>query len=186
MIEIKREFSERGRFCGLTIKTEAGQKMQVICTGARKGYVGKIIHFDKAGSCRCIWDGGYMRGRSVEISDDLFYHSGVRVYGDKQQKLTKIEVGQDVTSVKMDGVLLDEATLRRNRRKIDPYDSKLVPQTKTLSDLIIYRAAILSAVKKCEDEKRLKLIRAVTECQDEAKFSFLTALFGLHESQQGG
>ena len=118
MIEIEREFGERGRLCGMTIKTAEGQKMQVICTGMRKGHVRKIIRFDKNGACRCVWDGGFMRGRCVDISDDLVYHSGVRVYVNKQQQLAKIEVGKEA-SIKMDGIVIDEAALRRRRRVIN-------------------------------------------------------------------
>lgn len=158
MIEINREYNENGYLNGMTIKTEEGRRLEVLFWGRQRGYLNKMLLFGANGSCDYVWSGEYMRGRIADISDDPFGHDGVRVYVNKAQKVTKIEVG-DRAVVKMDGVVIDEASIKRRKRMLNPYDKKLGPQR----DLILQRLAIIAAVKKIDDIQKLAAIRARAE-----------------------
>ena len=157
MIEIEREFDERSRFWGMVVRTDEGQKLQVECNPSRKGEVRKVLLFDKNGACT-VWSREAMQGRCVDISDDAMHHTGVRVYVSKEGRLAKLEA-HDEAVVKMDGVIIDEASIKRRKRMLNPYDKKLGPQR----DLILQRLAIIAAVKKIDDIQKLAAIRARAE-----------------------
>ncbi|MBQ4472631.1 MAG: hypothetical protein II942_05280 [Alphaproteobacteria bacterium] len=157
MIEIEREFDERSRFWGMVVRTDEGQKLQVECNPSRKGEVRKVLLFDKNGACT-VWSREAMQGRCVDISDDAMHHTGVRVYVSKEGRLAKLEA-HDEAVVKMDGVIIDEASIKRRKRMLNPYDKKLGPQ----KDLIMQRLAIIAAVKKIDDIQKLATIRARAE-----------------------
>jgi len=169
MIEIEREFDERSRFLGMLVKTSEGQKLRVECNPIRKGEVRKVLLFDKNRACT-VWSGENMKGRCVDIADDVMNLTGVRLYVNKEGRLAKLEA-HDEAVVKMDGIVLNR---RVNAR----------PCQARRSGLEIERLAIIGAIKKCEDENKLKVIRAFAESKDEAKISFISALFGLHPSQK--
>ena len=170
MIEIEREFDERSRFWGMIIKTPEGHQVKVSCNPSCKGEVNEIIRFNKAGGCR-VWSGEYMKGRCMDVSDTGFAFGGVRIYVNKEGKLSKLEAHEGV-AVKMDGIVLGN-----RQRNVNPCKPKR-------SATEVERLAIIGAIKKCEDENKLRVLRALAESKDEAKISFISALFGLHESQK--
>ena len=170
MIEIEREFDERSRFWGMVVRTDEGQKLQVECNPSRKGELRKVLLFDKNGACT-VWSREAMQGRCVDISDDAMHHTGVRVYVNKEGRLAKLEA-HDEAVVKMDGIILNR---RVNARVCQARQSELEME----------RLAIIGAIKKCEDENKLRVLRALAESKDEAKVSFVSALLGAHKEQKG-